>query len=239
MKLLEEFQVHEELNPKLFEQDKLREDVRDKIIEIVLSFEKYIKVPINIVDIQLVGSQASYNYTEKSDIDIHVIANYETVTDDIVLLQSLYDAKKSKFNDDFDITVKGIEVELYVENIKSSVVSNGIYSVCEDSWVKVPVKIETVEQFDLTDEISTWAAKSNEALSTGDESDIAELLNTLYLMRKNSIAVEGEWGRGNQLFKELRDRGIIKGLKDEYKRRVSKILSLESLTYGKLINEID
>lgn len=236
MKLIEEFQVHNELNPKLFKDDKLIDEVRDKIIEIVLNFEKYIKVPISIVDIQLVGSNASYNYTEKSDIDVHVIANYDTVSEDTALLQSLYDAKKSKFNDDFDIVVKGLEVELYIENIKSNVVSNGIYSVCDNDWVKKPIKITGIEIFDNSKDISKWSKKIEEVLQSKDEEEIKNIINALYLMRKNSIAVEGEWGKGNQLFKDIRNLGLIKQLKDAYKDCISKKLSLESMSIGSIMN---
>lgn len=36
----------------------------------------------------------------------------------------------------------------------------------------------------------------------------------LYLMRTNSLAVDGEYSKGNQLFKEIRNAGYLKELKD-------------------------
>ena len=239
MDLKENIQIHDELNPKLFDGEQLKAEVRDKIIEIVLSFENYINCPISIIDIQLVGSNASYNYTDNSDIDIHVIASFEAVSQEEALLQSLYDAKKSAFNKDFDITIKGLEVELYVENVESNVVSNGIYSVCEDMWVKKPQRIENIEHYDTSTELESWTNKIKDVLSGGGMEDIVDCTNSLYLMRKNSIAVEGEYGKGNQLFKEIRDAGLIRALKDAYRQDVSKILSLEALSLSEAMDELN
>ena len=67
MLLTERFEVHETLNPKIWENGRLNEQVKIKILEIVDQFVSSCQVPLNIVDIHLVGSQASYNYTQYSD----------------------------------------------------------------------------------------------------------------------------------------------------------------------------
>ena len=100
MRLLEEIQIHETLNPKIWNvtTKQLLPEVRRKIIEIVDHFEDYIEVPIEIVDVQIVGSNASYNYTDKSDIDVHIICNYDVISKETELLQQLYDAKRNQYN---------------------------------------------------------------------------------------------------------------------------------------------
>ena len=40
--------------------------------------------------------------------------------------------QKKLFNDEYDITIRGIDVEMYVEDVKAATVSNGIYSLFED-----------------------------------------------------------------------------------------------------------
>ena len=128
-KLYEEFQIHDTLNPKLFDtaSNKLLPEVREKIIQIVASFEEYISVPIKILDVQLVGSNVSFNYTDKSDLDVHIIASFEDLEADEELLQALYDVKKASFNKDTDIKIRGIDIEMYVQNVHSATISNGIY----------------------------------------------------------------------------------------------------------------
>ena len=77
--LYEGFEVHDTLNPKLWDINSqlMLPEVRQKLIDIVSAFEDYIDVPINIVDAQVCGSNASYNYTSNSDLDLHVIANFD------------------------------------------------------------------------------------------------------------------------------------------------------------------
>ena len=235
--VLEDFQLHETLNPKLWKDNKLIPEVRQKLLEISENFEQYVEIPMHIVDVVLVGSNASYNYTQYSDIDVHLIVNTdltEGVPEDIQTL--VFNLKKTSFNKEFDIKIKGIPVELYVEDLHSSVQSNGIYSIRRNKWVKEPQPI-TIEKRDLTQELDACTERINAAITSKDYEQITNVLDALYLMRKNSISIEGEYGRGNEIFKTLRDKGLLSKLKDSMNRCISSNLSLESYIYtGKFIN---
>ena len=235
--VLEDFQLHETLNPKLWKDNKLIPEVRQKLLEISENFEQYVEIPMHIVDVVLVGSNASYNYTQYSDIDVHLIVNTdltEGVPEDIQTL--VFNLKKTSFNKEFDIKIKGIPVELYVEDLHSSVQSNGIYSIRRNKWVKEPQPI-TIEKRDLTQELDAWTKRINAAITSKEYEQITDVLDSLYLMRKNSISIEGEYGRGNEIFKTLRDRGLLSKLKDSMNRCISSNLSLESYIYtGRFIN---
>jgi len=229
--LNEDFEIHDTLNPKIWDENgKLYPEIRQKIIDIVANFEEYIEIPIHIVDVVLVGSNASYNYTQHSDLDVHIIVNPEftpEIPEDV--LKIIYDAKKSSFNKTFDIKLKGVPVEVYVEDIKTNVVSNGIYSVCDDKWIKEPKQNKSITKHNVENELASWMEKISEVLQSGDYDQIANAIDTLYLMRKNSIAIDGEYGKGNEIFKTLRDRGYLDKLKEELNKALSKQLSLESL----------
>lgn len=62
------------------------------------------------------------------------------------------------------------------------------------------------------------------------------------MIRKNSIAIDGEYGKGNQLFKSIRDLGLLDELKNRTNEVLSQDLSMESLsenyTLGQLIHFI-
>lgn len=236
MNIFEEFIIHDELNNKLFSNNKLLPEVRQKIIQIVKEFEEYSDVPMNIVDIQLVGSNISYNYTETSDLDVHIISNFDLIDVPKQLLQQLYNMKKTSFNDKFDIKIRGIEVELYIQDVRDATISNGIYSVCEDAWIKQPKPILHAVKHNIEKEYEKWSSKIHDVLERHDTDEIINAINTLYLVRKNSLAVDGEYGKGNQLFKQIRSTGLLQQLKDAYYKSLSKKLSLESLTRGQLIN---
>ena len=97
-KFCEAYELHKTLNPKLWVNDKLIDEVADALKETVQEFLKYIEIPLNIVDVDIVGSNASYNYNDKSDIDLHIIVNNELRYMDDALLQQLYDTKKTSYN---------------------------------------------------------------------------------------------------------------------------------------------
>lgn len=219
--------MQKELNPKIWEDKKLREDVRETIIDIVSEFMDNLIIPVEILDVRVVGSNASYNYTEHSDLDVHIISNLELVGSPTEIVQALYNSERSNFNRTHNIKIKGIEVELYVEDVNSAVTSNGIYSVIDDVWIKEPqiikeryVKIDKNELQDLVDSVQS-------VLDDGDSGDIKDCINMLYLMRKDSIATDGEYGVGNLLFKEIRNRGLLNALKDKYNGMISDELTLE------------
>ena len=105
MQIYEKFEVHNILNPKIWTRDnKLLPEVESKILEIVHEFKNNCEVPLNIVDIHLVGSNASYNYTDGSDLDVHIVTNFDTVDISDEILQTVYNLVKTKFNQDYDIS---------------------------------------------------------------------------------------------------------------------------------------
>ena len=234
----EEFQIHDTLNPLLWDTTTkhLLPEVRDKIIEIVKTFEDNLKVPVEICDVQLVGSNASYNYTEHSDLDVHIIANFDIIDIPREVLENIYNIKKSEFNKNYDIKIHGVEVEMYIQDINSITASNGIYSLCDDEWIKEPKPINSAKKHNTEKEVGKWREKIGLILQKPTYENVSEAINLLYLIRHNAIAVDGEHSKGNQIFKDLRNLGLIDRLKDELKHQQSKKLSLEDLTFGKLVN---
>lgn len=241
MKINEWYRRNDTLNPKLWdlETEKLRPEVREKLVAIVDQFEAFIDCPISICDIHLVGSNAAFSWSETSDLDVHVIANFDVVGNDNRILGMLYNAKKARFNDQYDLTIRGIEVELYVEDVKTTVVSNGIYSICDDKWVKKPVKTKLPPEPDIGRQLGRWEQYINQVCKSNVKEDIEECINKLYMLRKNSIAVDGEYGVGNALFKAVRDIGGLDKLKETLNKCVSRELSLEGLDRGQLINRLE
>lgn len=238
MKLIEKVIIHDTLNKKLFsDDDKLLPEVRDKILDIVTQFLDYTELDLNIADIQLVGSNVSYTYSDDSDLDVHIITNFDLIDAPEELLQSLYNAKKSQFNDKFDIKIRGIDVEMYIQDINAGIHSNGIYSVLDDDWIKFPEKITGVTQYDFTNEINYWKQIVSDVLARKDQEEISDTINKIYMIRSNGLAKDGEFGKGNQLFKEIRSSGLLDQLKDALIDVMSSKLSLEELSRSQILNQ--
>jgi uncharacterized cupredoxin-like copper-binding protein len=54
--------------------------------------------------------------------------------------QTMFDAIKTAWNLKHDITVKGHDVELYVQDIQHVAISSSEYSVLKNEWLKEPIK---------------------------------------------------------------------------------------------------
>ena len=232
-------EIHSTLNPKLFSGEKLKPEIRERVLKITDAFVDDLTIKPDIIDIQLVGSNVSYNYTPNSDLDVHIVTNFELLACDENLVQALYNAEKTNFNKNHDIKIKGINVELYVEDVKAGTASNGVYSALEDEWVKFPKKLTGITKYDLSKEVSIWKQKIEETLDHGTEQDVKDIINRLYMIRKNSIVIDGEYGKGNQLFKEIRNLGLLDELKEKVHELLSRELSLESIaenyTFGQML----
>lgn len=231
--LIEAIELHDTLNPKFWKSDmQLKPDVRQKVLEIVDEFKENVKdmtdIELNPLDIYIVGSNASYNYTDKSDLDVHIVINFDTIDDNTGLVQSLMNFQKSEFNNGYDITIYDTDVELYVEDINSSTMSNGIFSVMQDQWIKKPEPIEVPEIEGLEDAVDEWKDKINAALDSKDPKEISKTIDDLYILRKNSLLSGGEFSEGNQIFKDVRNLGLLGDLRELYAKLRSKELSLET-----------
>lgn len=99
--------------------------------------------------------------------------------------------------------------------------SNGVYSL-KTGWLKQPIK-DDIPEVDLEPELTEWVERSN-TVETID--DINKFIDDIYLLRQESILKDGEYGKGNLIFKELRNQGILQGLKDKLVELENKEMSL-------------
>lgn len=221
--------VQDKLNPVLWDSNnQLKTDIKKKILELVEEFRSTLDIPLKVLDVNIVGSNASYNYTKKSDIDVHIITNFDEYGYPEELVQAAMNSFKANFNSKYDVKYKGYDVEIYVEDVKSSPQSNGIYSVLKDEWIKEPVKLQPVD-VQLEPELSEYKDLIDDALKSNNVEQINSIIDDLYVLRRNSLVSEGEFSAGNLIFKQLRNDGLLDALKEKRVELASRELSVESL----------
>lgn len=237
--LTEAIEKHDSLNSKLFTADEvLKDKVKDKMLEVVDEFLADLKeqdIKIKVDDVLFIGSNASYNYTKDSDIDLHILANAKAANYDKETAAALYGAYRTIFNKNLNITLYDIPLEIFVETEDSARVSNGVYSVKKNKWVKKPVH-EEIPDYDkeaFGKLVDKWEADCKKLIDDikadklDDEKKVVKLLEDIYeKLRKKGIA-KGEYSIENLTFKELRNKGYLDQLKDYRNELVSKRLSLE------------
>ena len=217
------------LNPKLFDDLELKSEVRDKILDIVDAFLDYAEVDAKILDVRFVGSNANYNYNDYSDLDIHIVTDLSKIADPEAIARLYFDSVKRNFRDSYDITIKGIPVEIYVEDIKGGATSSAVYSVTKDEWIREPEEVPdpTSEEYAEAEEIEEEIISQIKDASSVDE--IEDILDDLYLMRRDALTAHGETAPANLAFKSLRNKGVIDQMKDIVRGEEAKKLSLEGM----------
>lgn len=167
----ESIEKHETLNPKLWdENNELLPEVGEGIEKIVNQFVEELRendVELKVLDVILVGSNASYNYTKDSDLDVHIVADTSIIPCEYGLLPIIYNMARSQFNNKYDVTIHSVPIELYVEDMRTSANSNGIYSL-KNGWVKKPVVLD-IPEVDVSDIYPEWEERAENLIKEVEE----------------------------------------------------------------------
>jgi predicted nucleotidyltransferase len=235
--IIKSFFTKENLNKKIWDSDGLLHDeVRFKLLQIANEFIDYLSVPIIVEDIIFTGSLANYNWSEYSDIDLHVIADFSQFDEEsLELYQELFKVKKTIFNTEYNIKIFEFEVELYVQNSKEVHFSTGVYSVLNNKWIEKPKKEESKIDTDiLKEKINHWMSIIDTVLLNASESSLEEskkyikkLKEKIKKYRSSGLKKGGEYSYENLVFKYLRRNGYLDKLFNFEKKIIDKELSLD------------
>ena len=207
---------HEVLNPKFWDGLVLRPEVQDKLLEIGYRWAEFAKIPPSAIkDIILVGGNANYNYTEYSDLDLHLVVDKDEIADccQTDLLDDYLKDKKKLWALTHDVSIYGQPVELYAQDIRDPVPRNqGTYSVVDDLWIQEPTK-QYVNFTDplLKQKVRDMMDSIDDLIDTqADDTDVLnKLKDKIRRMRGSAIQRGGEFALENLMFKELRNRGYL------------------------------
>ena len=213
--LADAVKFHDHLNPRLWDQrEHLRPEVDAKLREIARDFQEFLGVPdLDVKDITISGSNAAYNYTPHSDIDLHLVVAMPD-TRDREVFRELFDAKKFQYNTEHDIRIGGYDVELYVQDAAQEHHSQGIYSLVQNQWLSVPRRRKPdINDISVRSKYEDVGHRIESAIRNGDAAQMEDVWNKLRAMRQQGLEREGEFAPENLVFKMLRNNGTIGNLK--------------------------
>jgi hypothetical protein len=203
---------HPTLNTKLWKDSKtLRPEVQVALFKIAKEFFQFLDFNAPLVDVQVTGSQANYNYSSYSDLDLHLIVPYSEVDCDEPVAD-LFDTKRKLWKQQHTITVHGVPVEVYVEDTDKPV-KGAAYSIMKDQWLREPDPTEVeVDDVELRREMQIWLERMNTVVQSRDLQKMQDLKDQLQQYRKTALARNGEYALENLVYKSLRNLGVISQL---------------------------
>ena len=226
-------QYNDTLNPKLYdENNNMHPEVHAALMAVTENFLNDLDLPDMVVhDVALVGSAASYNWTKYSDVDLHIISDVDVFADPH-MAEKYFQAAKNVWNNNHDVDIRGIEVEVYVEDNdqrNSGAHSPGIgrFSVMNNEWIREPIhNMPAFDEDAVNRKVKVIMQEIDRYLDGSDDiSAIDHLKTKIWLMRGEGLDREGEYSVENLTFKILRNLGyldkILKALRDAEDRDLS------------------
>jgi hypothetical protein len=226
--LADAVKFNEQLNPRIWQGNKMRPQVRATLLKIAEDFKQSLGIgDLNVKDITLSGSNAGYTYTPHSDIDLHLVVDLPEA-DVSEVYRELFDAKKFQYNETHNIKIGGYDVELYVENANKSAVSQGIFSVLNNDWINIPLKKRsTINDTAVKSKYDVIKHRIESAVKSGNLKRLTNTAAKIKKMRQAGLDQHGELGPENIAYKMLRSQGVIQQLYDARTAAKDRALSLK------------
>jgi len=189
-----------------------------------------------IKDIVFMGSLANYNYSEYSDVDIHLLFDFGEKKD---ILAQFFLLAKAKWNNKHDVTIKGYDVEVYAADQNDPYTATGVYSVLKDMWIKEPKRqVPVVDVKNIRNKVVYFTAQYKELLHQfhqdeldGLDTKVKKLREKIGKFRQSGLSSGGEYSTENLTFKVLRRLGYMDKLADLQNTVTDQQLSVKEMNY--------
>ena len=207
----------------------MKPNVRERLLKIANDFIDFLDVDLVISDIIMSGSLANYNWSDYSDIDLHVVADFSQFNEiEKPLYEELFYLKKSIYNKKHDITIYGYEVELYVEDESqiNEVKNIAKFSILDNEWIETPTQDDvSFSNETVKSKAKQWMNIIDKLIDNIKDEDFEEAKilidkynDKLRKYRTCGLQKGGEYSDENLVFKVLRRNGYLeklRGLKDK------------------------
>jgi len=232
---IQEYQTQSTLNPNIWDGDQLKPKLREKFLKISKAFADFLLpiIDIPVQDVTLTGSNANYNWTTKSDIDLHILINYKDIKaydSNSALVREYLMAKKSIWNNNYPLMFNGMQIELYAQDVNEPHTSTGVYSIMKNKWIKKPNSDIVSVEDDAIDKKAQPYEYEIDKMNPGEinlSGRITRLKNKLKHMRQAGLSAEGEYSIENLAFKKLRNSGHLEKLSNLAKSEMMQQLQVE------------
>jgi predicted nucleotidyltransferase len=224
------FKIHSTLNPNLWnDEQELEEIVRERLLRIARKFVAKTKLPAkSIKDVILTGSSANFNWSKYSDVDVHIIVDFDQIDSDKEFAKNLLDDEKKLWNLEHTITIYDYPVEIYVQDASENLVASGVFSLLTNKWIKKPLREKVViDMRDIRRKADAFKKQIDALGQDPQESTAKKLKEKLGQFRQCGLDKEGEYSSENLVYKLLRRDGYLQKLMDIKLEAFDEELSLD------------
>lgn len=223
------FEIHKNLNPKLWDGTTLKPPVREHLLVYAKTWQAFSQIPDEIVkDIIFTGSNANYNYTDTSDIDVHLVIEKDLLGPSQLINDYLAN-KKSLWTMKHPIKIYGYSVEPYAQDIKEKYQdTQGVFSLKNNIWVQLPVKSNVFDSPDIDEKLFAYEARIDSMIKNEySPEEFAHPRKEIKNLRVQGLKTpEGEFSEGNLIFKSLRNKGYLEKMNDYLGQKMDRDLTL-------------
>jgi predicted nucleotidyltransferase len=226
--VLNSFKLKKTLNTDIWTKDELNPIVKQKLIKIAKDFYKDLELPkdIRIKDIIFTGSLANFNWSKYSDIDLHIVLEFNKFDANLEMVENYFYAQKAIWNQEHDITIFDFPVEIYVQDKNAKLRATAIYSVLYDKWILKPeyenFKIDKKAIKDKADTFIHYLRDIRQHYNDKHYQTVIDMVTKLKTkiknMRNAGLETGGEFSLENLVFKVLRRTPFMDYL-DSYKAK--------------------
>jgi predicted nucleotidyltransferase len=226
--------MNDTLSPLIWGKDeKLKPEVRKTLLMNAKRFIEFSDAEnLKYDDVILTGSMANYNYNEESDLDVHIVMDFNQISENKDFVGDFFKLKKQLWADKLPIQVKGHDVEMYFQDSKEPHHSSGTYSLIKNDWIRKPTKkiinVDTADvqlkSADIMNAIDNLEGKmdSEEFIKKHEQ-----LKNKIKKYRQTGLDNAGEYSIENLVFKILRNTGYLEKMVDMKNDYLTNELSLD------------
>ena len=176
-----------------------------------------LEIDIEPKDFIITGSIASYNWHELSDIDLHILFDFEEINEDFNLVKKMLDQIRINWNKTHNIKIAGKEVEIYFQHAYEPHKANGIWSLTLEKWLANPVRLDPEIDLYNTEKKAEGIAQLIDHLSelyndkkfNESYKFSKKIKSKIVRMRQSGLASEGIYSPENLAFKMLRNSGLL------------------------------
>ena len=218
--IVKSFETKETLSDQIFEEKKghfvMRDEIKKRLLGVSNDFIESLGVEFFIHDVVLTGSLANYNWSQYSDVDLHILIDFEESKYEMDILKEFFDAKKNVWNEKHDIKIKGYDVEVYVQDVNEEHISSGVYSILHNKWIIEPEKDKpNIDDRKILEKGEEFGKRIDHLIQNPKDitiDQLEDLRKKIKEFRQSGLESGGEYSYENLTFKLLRRNGYIQKL---------------------------